>query len=72
MKYEAYPSAWNTFVITPRFETGSLSDIVNNGQMNLTSVLSRSMDKIVYKQFIPFLLWANLISSFQYGFMTKR
>ena len=72
MEYEAYPTVWNTSVITRWFETGSLSDIVNYRQMNLTSVLSRSMDKFVYKQFIPFLLWANLISSFQYGFMTKR
>ncbi|CAH8460438.1 unnamed protein product [Schistosoma rodhaini] len=72
MEYGAYPSAWKTSLITPRFKTGSRSDIANYRPINLTSVLSRTMEKIVHKQLLSFLLSANLISPSQHGFMTKR
>ncbi|CAH8437845.1 unnamed protein product [Schistosoma bovis] len=72
MEYGTYPSAWKTSLITPRFKTGPRSDIINYRPINLTSVLSRTMEKIIHKQLLSFLLSASLISPSQHGFMTKR
>lgn len=55
MEYGTYPSVWKTSLITPRFGTRKRRDIANYRSINLTSMLSKTMEKIIRKRLLPFL-----------------
>nr|CAH8862562.1 unnamed protein product [Trichobilharzia regenti] len=67
-----YPNSWKKSYVVPIHKTGPTADIDNYRPINITSVVSRVMEKIVKKQIVQYLLSNDLISPFQYGFLNRR
>nr|CAH8827471.1 unnamed protein product [Trichobilharzia regenti] len=67
-----YPDAWKTTHITPRYKSGSRSSVMSYRPINLTSVISRVLEKIVKSAIFDFLSQEKLITPYQHGFMKSR
>nr|CAH8849950.1 unnamed protein product [Trichobilharzia regenti]CAH8862840.1 unnamed protein product [Trichobilharzia regenti] len=67
-----YPSKWKQTYIVPRFKSGSKCDVKNYRPINITSVLSRILEKIISTKITDFLLTENLITPSQHGFIKSR
>ena len=67
-----YPDAWKISHIRPKFKSGSKLDPSNYRPINITSILSRIMEKIVKKQMSNYFLSQNIISPAQHGFLSNR
>lgn len=72
MDYVVFQSVWNILFITDKLKTNSLSDIANYILINLSFILSGSIDKNNPQLFIIIFTFESLISSNQCGFVTKR
>ena len=67
-----YPDAWKISYIRPRFKSGSKFDVSNYRPINVTSILSRIMEKIIKTQMFNYFITENVISPSQHGFISKR
>ena len=67
-----YPDAWKVSYIRPRFKSGSRLGILNYRPINVTSILSRIMEKILKTHMFNFFLTENVLSPSQHGFLSKR
>nr|CAH8858117.1 unnamed protein product [Trichobilharzia regenti] len=67
-----YPNCWKKSYIVPIHKYGPIADINNYRPINITSVVSRVMEKIVKTQIIQYLLSNDLLSPSQYGFLSRR
>ena len=67
-----YPDAWKTSHIRPKFKSGSRLDPSNYRPINITSILSRILEKIVKEQMSNYFLSLHVISPAQHGFLSNR
>ncbi|CAI2725549.1 unnamed protein product [Schistosoma spindalis] len=67
-----YPTAWKTTHIIPKIKTGPEANIDNYRPINITSVVSRVMEKVVKAAVVQHLLANSLISTSQHGFLRSR
>ena len=67
-----YPTCWKKSYVVPTHKYGPVTDINNYRPINITSIVSRVMEKIIKIQVVQHLLSNDLLSPFQYGFLSKR
>jgi hypothetical protein len=67
-----FPDIWKMSIIIPRHKSGPKHLISNYRPINHTSIISRTLERIVQSQLCSYLLSNNLISSSQHGFLRKR
>ncbi|CAH8626797.1 unnamed protein product [Schistosoma haematobium] len=67
-----YPTAWKTTHIIPKIKTGPEANVENYRPINITSVVSRVMEKVVKAAVVQHLLTNNLLSTSQHGFLRSR
>lgn len=67
-----YPTAWKTTHIIPKIKTGPEANVENYRPINITSVVSRVMEKVVKAALVQHLITNNLISVSQHGFLRSR
>ena len=72
MEFSEYPHVWKSTYIRPHFKSGSKLNVDNFRPINVTSILSRIMEKIIKNQMLSFLTLQNVINNYQYGFLSKR
>ena len=66
------PSAWKSARITPIFKKGSKTEPSNYRPVSLTSIVCKTLEKIVRKHIMEHLTSNNLLSDEQYGFRSGR
>ena len=66
------PSAWKSARITPIFKKGSKTEPSNYRPVSLTSIVCKTLEKIVRKHIMDHLSSNNLLSDEQYGFRSGR
>ena len=64
------PLEWRTHLIKPIFKSGDKSLIKNYRPISLLCIVSKVLERIVYKKIIDFVY--NFISFFQFGFLKGR
>ena len=64
------PLEWRTHLIKPIFKSGDKSLIKNYRPISLLCIVSKVLERIVYKKIIDFVY--NSISFFQFGFLKGR
>ena len=62
------PSDWKKANVTPVYKNNNPNDVKNYRQLSLLSVISKCMERCVYKYVHNFLLLNNIITSNQSGF----
>ncbi|TNN19695.1 Endonuclease-reverse transcriptase, partial [Schistosoma japonicum] len=67
-----YPTLWKTTCVIPKFKSGPVGNIENYRPINLTSVVSRAMEKIIKVELLRYLLKNELLSPSQHGFLKTR
>ncbi|CAI2723993.1 unnamed protein product [Schistosoma spindalis] len=67
-----YPTAMKTTHIIPKIKTGPEANVDNYRPINITSGVSRVMEKVVKAAVVQHLLTNNLISISQHGFLRSR
>ncbi|KAK4472130.1 hypothetical protein MN116_000427 [Schistosoma mekongi] len=67
-----YPSIWKTSYIIPKYKAGDRASASNYRPINITSVLSRIMEKIIKNGISKYLLAQSQISKSQHGFIGSR
>ncbi|KAK4471065.1 hypothetical protein MN116_000576, partial [Schistosoma mekongi] len=67
-----YPTIWKTTYIIPKLKSGPVANVENYRPINLTSVISRVMEKVVKVEVSQYLQKHNLISTSQHGFLKTR
>ena len=65
------PSAWRESNVTPVFKKGISSDVSNYRPISLTSLFSKIFERIVKQQMLTYLLNHKLITTQQFGFLSK-
>ena len=63
---------WKAAKIIPLFKSGSMVELENYRPISILPVLSKILERIVYKQLLSHLGNNGLLSSFQFGFRSKR
>ena len=63
-----YPSQWKRANVTPVFKSNNSSDVKNYRPISLLSVISKVMERCVYKHIHNHLLEYNIITEHQSGF----
>ena len=66
------PSLWKRAIITPIYKKGLRCKTSNYRPISLTSVICRTMERVLHEHILLFLLQNNLISDAQYGFIPGR
>ena len=66
------PNAWKEARITPIFKKGSKTEPSNYRPVSLTSIVCKTLEKLVRKSIIEHLNNNNLLSDRQYGFRSHR
>ena len=66
------PSAWKEARITPIFKKGSKAEPSNYRPVSLTSIVCKTLEKIVRKAILTHLTENHLLSDNQYGFQSGR
>jgi len=66
------PNDWKTANITPIFKKGDKSNVENYRPVSLTSILGKSLEKIIKKHIADFLNDTNQIKTTQHGFTQGR
>ena len=66
------PMEWKAAKIIPLFKSGSMVELDNYRPISILPVLSKILERIVYKQLLSHLENNGLLSSFQFGFRSKR
>ena len=66
------PMEWKAAKIIPLFKSGSMVELDNYRPISILPVLSKILERIVYKQLLSHLGNNGLLSSFQFGFRSKR
>ena len=64
------PLEWHTHLIKPIFKSGDKSLIKNYRPISLLCIVSKVLERIVYKKIIDFVY--NTMSFFQFGFLKGR
>ncbi|KAK4471072.1 hypothetical protein MN116_000587 [Schistosoma mekongi] len=67
-----YPTLWKTTHVIPKFKSGPVGNIENYRPINLTSVASRVMEKIIKEELLQYLLKNELLFPSQHGFLKNR
>ena len=63
---------WKAAKIKPLFKSCSMVELDNYRPISILPVLSKILERIVYKQLLSHLENNGLLSSFQFGFRSKR
>ena len=66
------PEDWKLAYVTPIFKKGSKSSVNNYRPVSLTSIVCKTLEKIVREEMIKHLINNNLISEHQHGFVPGR
>ena len=66
------PLEWKAAKVIPLFKSGSMVELDNYRPISILPVLSKILERIVYKQLLSHLENNGLLSSFQFGFRSKR
>jgi hypothetical protein len=66
------PQDWKSAIVTPIFKKGAKADPGNYRPVSLTSVPCKIMESIIKDALMDHLLWNNLISDSQHGFVPGR
>ena len=66
------PQDWRSAIITAIFKKGVKSEPGNYRPVSLTCILCKILESIVYDAIIQHLIQNKLLSSSQYGFISKR
>ena len=72
LKTGSIPSQWKDGNITPLFKDDDRHKASNYRPITLTSVLSRTLERIIKKQLMDFLTDNSILSNDQHGFLNKR
>ena len=67
-----YPTAWKTTHIISKIKTGPGANVENYRPINITSVVSRVMEKVVKAALVQHVITNNLILVSQHGFLRSR
>ena len=62
------PSGWKVAKLTPLYKGGSFKDPTNYRPISVLPVLSKVMEKVVFKQVYKYITDNNLLSDNQFGF----
>ena len=65
------PMEWKAAKIIPLFKSGSMVELDNYRPISILPVLSKILERIVYKQLLSHLENNGLLSSLQFGFRSK-
>ena len=65
------PMEWKAAKIIPLFKSGSMVELDNYRPISMLPVLSKILERIVYKQLLSHLENNGLLSSFQFGFRSR-
>jgi hypothetical protein len=68
----SFPSEWKYANVTPVFKKGLSSEVTNYRPISLTSVFSKLLERVVYRQMLNYLNKYKLISPHQHGFLAKH
>ena len=71
MQSGSVPMEWKAAKIIPLFKSGSMVELDNYRPISILPVLSKILERIVYKQLLSRLENNGLLSSFQFGFRSK-
>ena len=63
---------WKAAKVIPLFKSGSMVELEHYRPISILPVLSKILERIVYKQLLSHLENNGLLSSFQFGFRSKR
>ena len=63
---------WKAAKAIPLFKSGSMVELDNYRPISILPVLSKILERIAYKQLLSHLENNGLLSSFQFGFRSKR
>ena len=66
------PSAWKEARITPIFKKGNKTEPSNYREVSLTSIVCKTLEKLVRKSILSHLTENHLLSDKQYGFRSGR
>ena len=66
------PKIWKKYIITPIFKKGEPSNSNNYRPISITCVMCRVLERIIYKQLIFYLKSNNLLTKYQYGFISGK
>ena len=66
------PMEWKAPKVIPLFQNGSMVEFDNYRPLYILPVLSKTLERIVWKQLLSHLENNSLLSSFQFGFRSKR
>lgn len=66
------PISWKHSIVSPIFKKGSHSDALNYRPISLTSVICKTMERIVTKQMFVFLEEHYILDDSQFGFRPNR
>ena len=72
LKQSKLPSLWKKAIVTPIYKKGLRCNASNYRPISLTSVICRTMERILHNHLINFFFENNIISDAQYGFMPGR
>ena len=65
------PMEWNSAKVIPLFENSSMVELDNYSSISILPVLSKILERIVYKELLLHLETNGLLLSFQFGFLSK-
>nr|CAH8828589.1 unnamed protein product [Trichobilharzia regenti]CAH8842674.1 unnamed protein product [Trichobilharzia regenti]CAH8867754.1 unnamed protein product [Trichobilharzia regenti]CAH8868500.1 unnamed protein product [Trichobilharzia regenti] len=68
----SYPECWKLSFITPRHKQGPTSNIENYRPINITSVVSRVMEKVIGQDIASYLHLHKVFTPAQHGFLKNR
>ena len=66
------PAEWKVAKVIPLFKSGSSAEIDNYRPISILPILSKILEKMVYKQLIFYLESNSLLSDYQFGFRSNR
>jgi hypothetical protein len=68
LRVASYPSQWKRANITPVFKNNKQNDVKNYRPISLLSVISKCMERCVYKHIHNYLLDNDILTTCQSGF----
>ena len=66
------PKIWKKSIITPIFKKGEPLYSNNYRPISITCVMCRVLERIIFKQLILYLKSNNLLTKYQYGFISGK
>ena len=66
------PQAWKIANIIPIYKKGLHSNPLNYRPVSLTSVCSKTMERLIAKELMNYLEINNILSKYQFGFRPSR